>query len=231
MKLSRLISKIVKRIPSGHRLYSGHYHSGEADIVYIPDGDRKIFDGDFDFINDMGSGRYVKAWGMFVDDLKNDDWAFESRGRSSLVKLNMQFYRGHITGYVEFCREEAGIENVRQTVLMMQASNNVVTGNLSGRINDGEFKGFCDEQGYPHGEWTLTFSEDGDVRSVKKEVWDHGTMVDAYEERVSHKSSKVKMDVGLRQMVNYLLDNDAARLFSVIRHGSLGPMVHIPCKR
>lgn len=226
--IKSIFQGLFRQAPEGHKYFSGSWHGGKAKFYYIPDGESKVLSGNFEYVSRFGGSRYIRAKGHFVNDLKDGDWTFESRGNSTLMTLDTQFSRGVISGSVEYYREEAAIGFVRQWGLSFRVSDGRVVGSISGQIDGGEISGACDDEGYPHGEWSLR-PGDGDGM-VSKEIWDHGTLVETYEEH-PRKGTKKPKDVGVRRRVNFALVSDCAKLLSIVGHGSSGRPLYIPSKK
>ncbi len=104
-----------------------------------------------------------------------------------------------------------------------------MTGKLTGHLDGGDFIGFCDDDGYPDGTWTVTVKENGRVDLIKKEVWNHGVLTESSVEN-PHKKQKTLMNVILREKVNTILRDDIAQLLHIVRRGTVDHTVSIPSK-
>ena len=64
----KLLFRLTKSVPEGHKYYSGIYHDGDAEYFYIPSEGGHIFDGDFHFRMKLGGGMFREAKGSFVNN-------------------------------------------------------------------------------------------------------------------------------------------------------------------
>ena len=86
-------------------------------------------------------------------------------------------------------------------------------------INGCELKGYCDEQGFADGEWTLSVLEDNAVRYVNHELWSHGTLQSSYEEDLLRKK-RLDKPVKVSSRFDLILDQDIPELLHIVTSGS-----------
>lgn len=84
-----------------------------------------------------------------------------------------------IEGILRYLCEEYTIGGVRRTELSLTISEGIIKGEIHGSLEGEEFCGYCDEDGLPDGEWSLTFKERNAVSDIEKEIWNHGKLVKA----------------------------------------------------
>lgn len=224
MNIWNLFAKSPKNLPEGHEIFSGVYHGGDAKYVFIPSEDGNIFDGEFSFYLKVARGEYRKADGFFVMNKKEGDWTFDVKTNASQMKLNTHFSNGYIDGHLEYSFEELTMNGVALTCFSTTIVDGMVKGEIVGAFDGGKFRGFCDEDGYPEGEWTHESKE-----YVKKEKWDHGTLLESYEINLEFKR-KSPYKTRFRERINYILDADCQRLTTIVGRGTENKLIHIPHK-
>ena len=220
MGIGNLFRRLTTKVPAGHEFYSGDYHSGHMNCVYIPDGENKVFDGPFEYEHLFDGGGYEKAKGQYDHNRKDGDWVFELQGHSKTRRLYAQFDQGIVHGELEFECKEGGFLKSVTTSLGMSVEDSVIKGKFVGTMNGGEIVGYCDEQGRPEGKWKLTYAEEDGTAKALVEVWDHGVMTDSYEETLGKYGKKSKKPVGLLNRLNYILDEDCLPLLFMVQRGT-----------
>lgn len=228
-RLLQFLSRLTKNVPEGHKYFKGTYHKGTAECFYIPMDGERIFDGEFKFKMKMGGGMYHLAEGEYERDRKTGEWYFERKGEKTFKRMTISFERGHFVGDVDFMKEDVALGSEVTTTLLLHVEHGKVTGKLTGHLDGGDFIGFCDDDGYPDGTWTVTVKENGRVDLIKKEVWNHGVLTESSVEN-PHKKQKTLMNVILREKVNTILRDDIAQLLHIVRRGTVDHTVSIPSK-
>ena len=222
----KILSRLTKTVPEGHKFFSGIYHEGDAEYYYIPSDGGHIFDGEFNFRMKLGGGMYREAKGVFKNNQKDGLWQFVRKGRESFKNLKVNFNNGQIEGQLHYTCEEETIGGVIMKGIDLMVADGKIKGEILGVSAGAEFKGFCDEDGYPDGTWTMTYKEDGELKNVETEVWDHGTLVSSYEE--SHEwRNKLDKNNRFRERINYLLEEDVQHLLKIVGRGTQNTFLHI----
>ena len=222
----KLLLRLTKSVPEGHKYYSGIYHGGDAEYFYIPSVGNHIFDGEFSFRMKLGGGMYREAKGSFVNNRKEGPWQFTKKGRDSFRDLKVNFRNGEIEGNLHYTCEEETIGGIVMQGIDLTVDDGKIKGELLGVYAGAEFKGFCDEDGYPDGTWTMTSKNDGGSTSVEKEVWDHGTLMSSYEESNEWRN-KLEVNNRFRERINYLLEEDVQHLLKIVGRGTQNTFLHI----
>jgi len=231
VKLPRLLKRFIKQIPDGHEFFSGIYHGGDAEYVYIPSDDGHVFDGEFSFYLNLGGGRYRKAQGNFAMNKKVGDWTFVSRGSDTQKQIFAQFNDGYIEGNLRFRGEELAIGGSILKEFSLNVKDGMVVGEITGIFDGGEFIGFCDNQGYADGQWTLTtIEEEAESEYVKVEVWNHGLLEESYEKN-KRREKKRECTPHFREKINYLLEEECKKLMGIVGRGTANPLIHINRKK
>lgn len=221
-KLKELFYKWKMGVPAGHEYYAGGYHRGYARLVFIPSGENRIFDGPFQFRHHLHTGAMEKCNGKFSKNWKDGVWHFEHisvHGSKRLLDVN--FADGVIDGELDFTRRRLNLTEDTVSQILAFVDHGVVKGPITGKINDGSFKGSCDNDGQPDGLWQLTYQDEvEDEETVQTEVWEHGELKDSYEEVITHKTVKTQKSVGLLNHVKYLIDEDCSSLLMMVKRGT-----------
>jgi len=227
-KISNLLQKLTIKVPEGHKLFQGEYHDGDATYVYIPDGKKHIFDGSFELVYDLGGGCYKKAKGNYRDNVKEDYWHYERQGRSSVKTVDADFRTGFVQGSLECYSSERGVgESVINNELKMLVFENTIKGKILGFIDGWEVYGFCDDEGYADGKWTMT-QEDKEDREVttRVEEWEHGRLIKSYEER-RRKKLTIEKATDIRKRVNTFLESTVGQFLAFVPRGNRATQVFV----
>lgn len=139
--MKQLISSLLfflKKTPKGHKLFRGYYHDGEAVYTYIPhpDNDKHIFDGDFKVIYDFGEGKYGKAKGTYVNNVKQGHWEFVRKGFTTRRSLSVNFAHGQLTGQLECMFSEIGISSIKVSKLSLTVKDGKIVGPVTGSVRN-----------------------------------------------------------------------------------------------
>lgn len=220
IKLGDILFRIRHGVPAGHQYFSGSWHGGSAQFTYLPSEDnQKLLDGYMCYHINYGNGRYAKAEGTFYKNLKDGRWQYRQRRSTVQRSMTLSFSGGKVSGTVDFQSREFDLSSTVQNSLQFSVLNGVVTGNIVGMINGCELKGYCDDQGFADGEWTLSVLEDNAVRYVNHELWSHGTLQSSYEEDLLRKK-RLDKPVKVSSRFDLILDQDIPELLHIVTSGS-----------
>ena len=220
IKLGDILFRIRHGVPAGHQYFSGSWHGGSAQFTYLPSEDnQKLLDGYMCYHINYGNGRYAKAEGTFYKNLKDGRWQYRQQRSTVQRSMTLSFSGGKVSGTVDFQSREFDLSSTVQNSLQFSVLNGVVTGNIVGMINGCELKGYCDEQGFADGEWTLSVLEDNAVRYVNHELWSHGTLQSSYEEDLLRKK-RLDKPVKVSSRFDLILDQDIPELLHIVTSGS-----------
>ncbi len=220
-KLEQLAFKFKNKIPKDHHYYIGEYHHGTAKCVYIPDTTGRvhggmIFDGSFDFKRYTSGKGYQKAYGTFVQNVKEGDWIFEQNSESMCQQLSMSFNHGYVEGAVSTVRIEMGIGGNRISELYFTIAGDKMVGSLEGNYDNGEVKGSFDDDGQPDGTWIYNKEINKGHKEVYTERWQHGQYIGS----TLNGKEFTKEHQLLVSRVNYLVDEDFHQLLNIVRRGT-----------
>ena len=224
-RLRKVLARLMGHIPVGHDFYSGEYYGGKADFVYIPAGKTRIMDGKFSFHLKMGGGMYRKAKGEFENDKKTGVWFFIRSGSNSLTQVEATFKEGELCGPLIFVRKEEIIGGTLCHSLELNIIDGKIVGCIHGHYGINSIEGYCDENGCANEQWSMIAKENDEVITTKKEVYDHGKFISAYEQE-SGRSSKPANPTILRK-INYYLSDDVQHILRTIPYGSLNQVPQI----
>ena len=229
MEIKRLWNKWTHDVPEGHEYFSGNYHGGDASYTYVEQDGERLFDGPFKFYRQLDQDMYDKASGHFTMNRKTGDWQFAHRGFRHDLRLDVQFSNGHIDGELSLVDVEDKVSFSLVNAIEMTVNEDKVKGELSGLINEGDFFGFCDENGFADGQWTLTFKKGKKTTTMATELWEHGVCVKAYEEDY-HLHKKNDIAPFMRERLNMILSEDLPKLLKIVKRGTSWAPVHIKRK-
>lgn len=224
--LTRFFSNLLAHVPEGHMYYCGSYHDGEARYTYLPSDKGHVFDGDFSFDQRLGRGAYRRAQGQFVENLKQGKWLFTRKGQTRSMKLEVDFVDGRLDGDLTYTCKTETVGGIVFTGLGLTLSDGKVKGEITGLINGGDFKGYCDDHGKADGTWTLITDTDDGSEIVRTEVWEHGVLIETYEE---DRKGTVKTNTSSKALhhINFILEEDCNKLLSIVRRGTVSKLATI----
>lgn len=225
-KIAKLIKKITINIPDGHEYYCGEYKDGLAEYVYIQTNEGTIMDGKFRFYSNHDSETYYKAEGIFERGKKYGFWQFETKTSDGVTKLYVNFINGIIEGDVEYNYEPSKTSNMKSIHILAYVSKEYINGKIVGRINGGQFKGWCDEYGHPDNEWSLTVKSGGKKMEIHKEIWQHGKLIDSFTENQKGERKNI-VSTDLRDHLNNIFSYDCWKIMSIIGDNDI---IYIPKK-
>ena len=96
-------------------------------------------------------------------------------------------------------------------------------------MGGGIFSGLCDDHGYPDGVWKLEMKDGRKTVLIQREVWNHGRLVEAYEENAD--KLRTPIEPQLRESINTLLMNDVTRLLDIIPQGTKDDILHVHARK
>lgn len=217
-KINGLMIRLTGRLPKGHRFYCGRYHRGRAKFIYIPTHGRQVLDGKFSYKRKLEHGRYRKAEGRYERNIKTGKWSFVRSGRNTTIRVEANFKDGALDGDLLYTCEERTIAGSMRTNLKMTIADGKVKGAIEGKFGKGSFSGRCDDNGQPHGTWSVVIKKLLHSNDELREVWRHGNLVytDLQEEE-KYPNPEASF---FRARFNYILSEDINRLLSIAPQGS-----------
>ena len=221
------IKQLVNPIPQGHEYFHGEWHGGIASYTYIPDADGKVqtLDGNFDYRLSYSGGRYDKVQGHMYQGKKDGDWMFTHKGNSQR-QLKAHFLGGRLSGLLEYTSKEESIGSLWQNKLIANLENDCILGQVEGVLFGWKLSGYCDQQGLADGEWTLSWTERGEMQTIRREQWSHGVLQSSVEEDL-FKKKRLEKSVNIARQVNLLFDSDIRQLMKLMPEGSRTTRVRI----
>jgi hypothetical protein len=230
MHIFESLKILFSRIPEGHKRFRGRYHGGWANYIYVPDGDKRIFDGPFSYYEshrqEQGHSRY-RIKGFYEQDRKTGLWIYKHKAPTQETTLTLNYDHGHYSGRLVFDDNRFGLnEVVTSTHFEFDLDRRHPQGEITCFVDGSYLHGAFDDHGLPHGEWQLAPMEKDDVQKVEREEWSHGHFLGATTQR-NEKASVTEGRKRLREMINMYLDNDCARMLQMAGRGDMDEVIHI----
>jgi hypothetical protein len=218
VNIPKFITKLLTNIPEGHKFYSGEFGRGEADYVYIQksESEEHELDGSFQYECYIDDDSYERAEGEFDHDIKSGHWSMYYKTIDGHSNMRAYFVDGVLHGDVLFSMLDT-THDVNAD-LSFSVFDCEIGGRISGHLPEGGiFTALCDDNGYPDGVWKVEMKAGRKTVLTKQEVWNHGHLVEAYEE--DSDGNRKPIEPYMRDSINSLLMNDVTRLLHIITRG------------
>ena len=224
--ISRFLTKLLTNIPEGHEFYSGEFGRGEADYVYIQTPEGHVLNGNFQYQCYIDDDSYERAEGKFEQNTKSGYWSLYSKTVDGHSELRTHFTGGVLNGDLLFSMLDDTHNEAAD--LSLAVFDGEIGGHITGHMAGGTFSGLCDDKGYADGVWKLEQKEGRKIVLTQREVWNHGRLVEAYEEDAD--KHRTPMEPCLRENINTLLMNEVTRLLHIIPQGTKDDILHVHAK-
>lgn len=218
-----------------HLLLNGKYHDGKVVCEYVLQGEEKVFDGPFAYEYKYGSlfgeKGYERATGSFVMNRKDGLWKMEYHSSRRDRECQVSFEHGRVEGTVDYqCTETDYMGRVSKTAITFAVHDGHVVGDIRGTFGGKKFSGFCDEDGYPEGQWMVQVdSSDNTLSHVDCEMWNHGILVSSYSKMTRNKTQN-DLQPYLLKTFSDLVNGDVLEMLFIVRRGTHINKIEIPVK-
>jgi hypothetical protein len=209
----------------GHQLLVGKYHDGNVRCEYILQNEEKVFDGPFSYEYKYGSlfsdKGYERADGTFNMNRKQGHRKMEYHLKQRDRVLVVNFEKGRVEGEVDYrCAERDYMGRTTSTAAIFSMHNGRVVGEVHGMLRGKKFKGSCDDNGCPDGEWKIeATSEDNTLSHIDCEMWSHGKLLSSYSE-MTQKKTKSNLHPYLLKTFSELINGDLLDMLFMVRRGT-----------
>lgn len=217
----------------GHELFTGKYHDGNVKCECVMQNGERVFDGPFVYEYKYGSVFSSKggeqAEGTFSMNRKHGPWKFVSHSGQRDRVLIATFDQGRISGDVEYKSTERDyLGRPTVTTLSFSVRDGHVVGDVRGSLGGKKLTGFCDNDGYPDGHWSIeAMSSDNTLSHIDSELWSHGTLVSSYSQ-MKQKKTQTELNPYLRKMFSEIVNGDILDMFFMVRRGTQFNRIEIP---
>ena len=218
-----------------HQLLIGKYHEGNVRCEYVQRGGEKVFDGPFVYEYKFGSlfsdKGMERAEGTFDMNRKQGPWHMEYHTKQHDKELTTNFERGRVEGALEYrCTERDYLGRTSNTYLSFNVEDGHVTGEIRGLLGGKKFSGYCDQEGYPDGQWEVeVVSSDATLSHTDCEMWSHGELMSSYSKN-KQKNSQSELCPYLRKTFSELVNGDVMDMLFMVRRGTQMNKIEVPYK-
>lgn len=192
--LERLDSLMFRfrRASSGRYRYSGSYLDGRASYYYDTDSTGcRVYEGPFRYtkeVYDYSVGKTLyEVKGSFCNNKRNGRWSFSRKNQHGKRILYIDYVNGMQSGCYVYKSDECSngmLHNSGAAYLSLSMRNGKPVGDVSGCFGKCILTAVFDDAGLPDGKWIMDMSASGACR-IDHEIWNHGTLVDAYSVDIS----------------------------------------------
>lgn len=198
--ISEQIGELIRhpfnnKIPNGSKHYAGPYQDGKVHYYYEENDDSRIYEGNFYYLGKYYYPPYGKTVdyvrGTFLHNSKHGRWKFHHKRRGANKLLYVDYQEGRQNGIYKFKSSGKYKSNSQDTYLCIEMRNGYPCGKISGNFSGEILTGQCDSDGFPDGTWTIDLSKTS-LCSIDYEIWDHGTLTEAYSKDLTTGKKTVK---------------------------------------
>lgn len=223
--IMRLLRKscVVKLSADSFR-YMGRYLNGYASYEFINAADgKRIYNGYFKcryHVENYEDGATIdKAEGNYYHDRKTGQWIFRRREHGRIKKLKIDYVDGKQHGVYECRGKGVAFNKKRPGYLYVEMQNGHPSGKIKGHFGGVAFNAMCDIDGYPDGKWTVDYKDEEDKKLNYYELWDHGTLKEAYSIDIST-GTKRTIPEKIRSLIRDVAYYECMPLEKIMRKGA-----------